>query len=181
MIELREYMASDVEDLVRLANNKNVSRYLVDTFPYPYTRSDAEWWIDTGSKEGGAVTKVIEYQGLLVGSIGIRPQTGWRSHIAEIGYWVGEAYWGIGIASEALERMSRLAFSQYAYRKLIAPVLGPNEASVRVLKKNCYFLEGVLKEEVFKDGEYFDIHQYARIAGGRTMGCSASPGAPART
>ena len=50
MISLREYADSDLERLVQLANNENVSRYLVYTFPYPYTLQDAEWWIGTGSK-----------------------------------------------------------------------------------------------------------------------------------
>jgi hypothetical protein len=43
MISLREYAESDLERLVTLANNRNVSRYLVYTFPHPYTLKDAEW------------------------------------------------------------------------------------------------------------------------------------------
>jgi RimJ/RimL family protein N-acetyltransferase len=45
MITLREYADSDLERLAALANNENVSRYLIYTFPHPYTRADAEWWI----------------------------------------------------------------------------------------------------------------------------------------
>ncbi len=161
MIELREYKNSDAERLVDLANNKNVSRYLVDTFPYPYTQKDADWWIETGTKENGAETKVIEYDGEFVGSVGIVPQTGWRSHVAEIGYWLGEAHWGRGIVTNALNQMCQLAFATGKYYKLFAPVLGPNTASMRVLEKNRFRLEGVLKQEVFKHGEYFDLHRYA--------------------
>lgn len=67
MIALREYTDSDIDRLVELANNENVSRYLVSTFPFPYTMEDAAWWIATGSKHNGAITRVIEYQGLFVG------------------------------------------------------------------------------------------------------------------
>lgn len=94
MITLRDYAKTDADRLVDLANNENVSRYLVDTFPYPYTKRDAAWWIETGSKANHSVTKVIEYRGEFVGSVGIRPQTGWKEHSAEIGYWIGEGYWG---------------------------------------------------------------------------------------
>jgi hypothetical protein len=52
-VTLREYADADLARLVTLANNENVSRYLVYTFPYPYTRDDAEWWIGTGSKQSG--------------------------------------------------------------------------------------------------------------------------------
>lgn len=148
-----------------LANNERVSRYLVDTFPYPYTRRDADWWIGIGSRQDGAVTKAIEWRGELVGSVGITPGTGWKQHLAEIGYWVGEDYWGHGIATAALGEMTTLAFEQLGFRKLFAPVLAPNTASMRVLEKNGYRLEGVHRQEVEKHGEYFDTYHYARQRG----------------
>ena len=162
MIALRNYTHSDVNRIVELANNKNVSRYLVFTFPYPYTRKDAEWWVETGSGENDSITKAIEYKGVLVGSIGITPQRGWKNHIAEIGYWVGQPYWGKGIATTSLEIMSKIAIEELGFKKLFAPVLAPNRPSMRVLEKTGYRLEGVLKNEVEKNGRYYDIHHYAK-------------------
>lgn len=161
-IEIRDYQASDADRLVLLANNEKVSRYLKYTFPHPYTKADADWWIAVGSHEKGAITKVIEWQGEFVGSVGITPQAGWRGHVAEIGYWLGEDYWGKGIATAALAGMSELAFETLGFRKLYAPVLAPNTASMKVLEKNGYRLEGILTREVMKNDEYFDIHQYAK-------------------
>lgn len=162
MIALRKYSKKDADRLVDLANHKSVSQYLTDTFPYPYTQEDAEWWISTGSMNDGAITRVIEYEGVMVGSIGLTPQIGWRNHVVEIGYWIGEAYWGNGIASNALQEMTDTAFSELGYQKIIAPVLAPNKASMRVLEKQDYELEGVLKNDVHKEGKYFDIHHFAR-------------------
>lgn len=161
MITLRDYKKSDADRLVFLANNPNVSRYLVDTFPYPYTQADAEWWIATGAKANHAVTKVIQYNSEFVGSVGIAPQVGWRQHVAEIGYWIGEAYWGQGITTAALRLMTNHVISQLGFQKLFASVFGPNQASMRVLEKCGYTCEGILKAEVFKDGRYFDLHHYA--------------------
>ena len=90
MIILREYKISDLDRLVELADNENVSRHLVDTFPHPYTKQDAQWWIETGSQADGSVTKVIEYQDEFVGSVGFAKLTGWKQHVAEIGYWIGQ-------------------------------------------------------------------------------------------
>lgn len=163
MIELREYVDSDRDRLANLANNQNVSQYLVYTFPYPYTRGDAEWWIDIGSKRNGAITRVIEYQGLFVGSVGMTPQSGWRDHVAEIGYWVAEEYWGKGIATAALREMTEFGFTERNFRKLCAPVLAPNIGSMRVLEKCGYQCEGILKNEVHKSGRYFDTHQFAKL------------------
>ncbi len=147
---------------MHLANNKNISRYLIDSFPYPYTKKDADWFLETGSSANASVTKVIQYQGEFVGIIGITPQTGWKKHIAEIGYWIGEPYWGKGITAEALKMMSNFAFSELKHKKLFAPVLAPNKKSMRVLEKCDYILEGVLKQEVFKDGHYFDVYHYSK-------------------
>lgn len=162
MISLREYVESDLDRLVSLANNLGVSRYLVYTFPYPYTRDNADWWIGAGSKQNGAITRVIEYRGLFVGSVGITPQSGWRDHIAEIGYWIAEEYWGKGIATQALRQMTDYGFNTRDFRKLCAPVLAPNIASMRVLEKCGYQREGIMKNEVQKNGTYFDTHQFAR-------------------
>jgi len=45
-------------------------------------------------KADGAITRVIEYDGLLAGPVGITPQSGWRDHLGEIGYWLGRQYLG---------------------------------------------------------------------------------------
>lgn len=60
-------------------------------------------------KAEGDVTKVIEYNGQFVGSVGIARQKGWRDHLAEIGYWLGEPYWGDGIATQAVQQMTDYA------------------------------------------------------------------------
>lgn len=163
MLTLRDYANSDIEALVALANNKLVSRFLVDTFPYPYTRADAEWWVSKGVKAERDVTKAIEYNGQFVGSVGIGRKTGWRDHLAEIGYWLGEPFWGKGIATQAVHQMTEYAFSDLKLQKLYALILAPNRTSMRVVEKCGYELEGVLKREVFKDGKYYDVHYFANV------------------
>jgi RimJ/RimL family protein N-acetyltransferase len=106
---------------------------------------------------------VIECKGLFVGSVGIHPQDGWRDHLAEIGYWIGREYWGKGIASAALDKMTEYGFGALRLKKLVADVLAPNVASMRVLAKCGYEREGIFKAEVRKYDRYFDIHRFARV------------------
>lgn len=98
MIILGDYEQCDLHNLCRLANNPRVSKYMTTTFPYPYTEEDATWWISTGCKEG--IIKVIEYNGEFVGSVGAHPRSAERRRSAAIGYWIGEPFWGRGIATE---------------------------------------------------------------------------------
>ena len=67
---------------------------------------DRDWWIGEGSKDNEATTRVIVFHGEFVGLVGITPQTGWRDHLGEIGYWLGTQYWGKGIATSALKQMT---------------------------------------------------------------------------
>ena len=75
---------------------------------------------------------------------------------------MGQPYWGRGIATAAVREMTEYVFGALQCRKLFAPVLAPNKASMRVLEKCGYDLECVLGAEVHKDGCFFDIHQYAK-------------------
>ncbi len=164
MIRLREYSEADIERLAAIADNKNVSAYLADTFPYPYRREDAEWWINTGCKEKPGKNFAIDLDGLCIGGIGVVVQEGWRRFTAEIGYWLGEEYWGGGLATQAVTEMTKWSFSNLEIHKLMAPVLEPNRRSMRVLEKCGYELEGILRDEVYKEGTFYNLYYYSRIS-----------------
>ena len=156
MIKIRDFQESDMDRLVELANNRNVSMYLIDTFPFPYTMDDAMWWIETGVHKNPGMDQALEYQGELVGGIGLTPGMGWKSHSAEIGYWIGETYWGKGLATAGLKEMTHRAFGEHRFTRIFASVLDPNAASMRVLEK-CGF-EKVGQERGFANarGEEID-------------------------
>ena len=41
--QIREFLANDVEAIVKYANNRDVSKYMRDSFPYPYTKELGNW------------------------------------------------------------------------------------------------------------------------------------------
>jgi RimJ/RimL family protein N-acetyltransferase len=82
---------------------------------------------------------------------------------AEIGYWLGEAFWGRGITTEALIAVTDYALSNYDVCRLYAHVFDWNGASARVLEKAGYALEGRLRKSVTKDGQTIDQLMYAII------------------
>lgn len=78
----------------------------------------------------------------------------------EIGYWLGEPYWGRGIASEAVSAMTGYAFERFDVARVFAYVFEWNPASARVLEKAGYRLEGRLRKAVTKEGTTMDMLVY---------------------
>jgi len=158
---LREFNSSDSEALLKLLNNPAVSKYLSSRIPYPYTQVDADWWIAVGSKQG-FVRAIVDDEKLL-GCIGVESGEFEESRTGEIGYWIGEQYWGRGLATSAVNEVTNRTFQATSLVRLFAPVFSPNVASMRVLEKCKYKLEGIFEKACFKDGKFHDKHIYARV------------------
>jgi [ribosomal protein S5]-alanine N-acetyltransferase len=160
---LRPWQPSDEESLVHHANNRNVWINLADRFPHPYTRANADEWIGIASKHTPLYDFAIVVDGIAVGGVGIILKEGIRRRTAEIGYWLGEEFWGRGIATEALNAMTGYAFSQFDLVRIQASVFEWNPASMRVLEKAGYQREAVLKQNVTKDHHIMDEYIYSLI------------------
>lgn len=160
---IRSWEWADRDALIRHANNRNVWLNLRDRFPHPYTLADARNWLDmvVGVKPENSFAIVVE--GEAVGGIGytVQPDVGRRS--AEIGYWLGEEYWGRGIATEALVAVTEHAFANNDLCRLYAHVFEWNPASARVLEKAGYKFEGRLSKSVTKNGQTIDQLMYAIV------------------
>ena len=161
MIKLRDFSENDISSIARFANNANVSNYLTSSMPYPYTTEDAKWWVEIGSKEG-EVFKAIDLNGECVGSIGVHRGITEHKFSGEIGFWLAEEYWGQGYTTEAVSKMTSYIFNETDIVRLYARVFSPNKASMLVLEKCGYVLEGILKKEIFKNGEFYDDHIYGK-------------------
>jgi RimJ/RimL family protein N-acetyltransferase len=160
---LRPYRREDEASLVRHANNRNVSRNMRDRFPYPYTAADAREWTARVSAQSPVANFAIVVGGEVVGGIGVEPGTDVHRRSAEIGYWLGEPFWGRGIATEALRAVTEYAFQTFDICRLEAGVFEWNPASARVLEKAGYTLEGRARLAVVKDGRIGDRLLYALV------------------
>jgi RimJ/RimL family protein N-acetyltransferase len=160
---VREWRPSDVDSLVAQANNIKVWRNLHDAFPHPYTRADAESWIEKTSAQHADTVFAITVDGKAVGGIGFHRGVDVHRLTATIGYWLGEAYWGRGIASEALRAVTEHAFANFDFERLEAYVFEWNVPSTRVLEKAGYTREARLRKKVTKEGRTADCFLYARV------------------
>lgn len=85
----------------------------------------------------------------------------WSYRIAHIGYLIGEVeYWGRGICTELVKLLLEYGFKELNLHKISVDVVVLNLSSIRCLEKNGFKLEGTLKEEMYIDGEFFDILKF---------------------
>jgi RimJ/RimL family protein N-acetyltransferase len=161
--EVRSWERGDAPSLLASANNRKVWLNLRDQFPYPYTAEDADVWVRTARQLRPETSFAIVVDGLVAGAIGIELKDDVYRRSAEIGYWLGERYWGRGVATEALRAMTAWSFAHFDLVRLYAHVFEWNPASSRVLEKAGYVLEGRLRKAVVKDGHTIDALLYAYV------------------
>jgi len=160
---LRPYRPDDEPSLVRYANNRSIWRNMRDRFPYPYTAADAREWTTRVSTQVPVANFAIVVNGEVVGGIGLEPGTDVFRRSAEIGYWLGEPFWGRGLATDAVRAVTDYAFRTFDICRLEAGVFDWNPASARVLEKAGYTLEGRARQAVTKDGRRGDRLLYALV------------------
>ena len=162
---LRPWRKGDVADIVRFGNNRAIWRNLTHRFPHPYTRKDAKEWIATSNAYPEDQRNwAIEFDGRAVGAVGFERKTGLHTRTAEIGYWLGEPYWGRGLATAALRIATDVACSPaFDFIRIQAGIMSWNPASCRVAEKCGYTLEARLKKAVFKDEAVCDYLIYVRF------------------
>jgi RimJ/RimL family protein N-acetyltransferase len=160
---LRAWKPGDEESLVRHANNRAIWRNLRDAFPHPYTLADAKRWIEIANPTEQITNFAIVVEGAAVGGIGLVLKDDVFRRSAEIGYWLGEDYWGRGIATEAARAVTDYAFATFDLCRIFAGVFEWNPASMRVLEKAGYEFECRMKRSVTKDGETIDEFIFAVI------------------
>ena len=155
---LRALVPADAPALAAHADDPAVARNLFDAFPQPYTMAAATAWT-THEANSGAFGWVwgIVVDGAVVGCIGLRPDSGWLRCNAEIGYWLGQAFWRRGIASDAVRQVTDWAFAAVPeITRIHAPILAWNDGSQAVARKCGYVREASLPQSAIKDGQVVD-------------------------
>ena len=146
----------------RYANNRNIWINLRDIFPHPYTLEDAHAFLNIVTQENPELAFAIATASEPIGCIGLRLGQDVHRKTAELGYWLGEPYWGRGIMTEAVTEFSRYAFATFGLERLFAEPFESNQASIRVLEKAGFVREALMRASILKDGRIQNSFLYAR-------------------
>ena len=158
---LRPWAPTDLDSLVRHANNSDIAKFLTDAFPHPYTEDNGKAFIAFATKDDPIHIFAIDVEGEAVGGIGIHPQADVQRKNAELGYWLAEPFWGKGIITNAIKQIIEFGFKTYDINRIFARPYGTNIGSQKVLEKAGFVLEGRFEKTIFKNGEFLDELVYA--------------------
>ncbi|HEX9000078.1 MAG TPA: GNAT family N-acetyltransferase [Blastocatellia bacterium] len=160
---VRPWRRGDEESLAYHANSYKIWRNVRDKFPYPYTIENARDWVGVAAAEDPPSNFAIVVDRQAVGGIGLVFKDDIARCGAEIGYWLGEDFWGRGIVADAVRGLTAWAFENFDLHRIYAGVLEWNPASMRVLEKAGYKFEARLRNAVIKEGVVMDEFIYAVI------------------
>ncbi len=159
--KLRPIKETDIDNLVKFANNPKIAANLTNKFAYPYTKEHGLNFIQFAMSNTPAHVMAITINDELVGGIGIHPQEDIQCKNAELGYWLAEPFWGNGIISKAIPQMVEYGFKTFDINRIFARPFDSNIASQKVLQKAGFKLEARLSKTLFKNGEFQDELIYA--------------------
>lgn len=163
--ELRPWKMEYAMNLAEAINNKNVLDNLRDGIPYPYTKADAEEFISSvmNADKSSTFAFAIVCGSKAVGSIGVFRQDNIHFRTAEMGYYIAEPYWGKGIGTSAVAAICQTVFENSDIIRIFAEPFAYNLASRRILEKNGFVCEGILRKNAVKNGKILDMMMYSLI------------------
>jgi RimJ/RimL family protein N-acetyltransferase len=160
---LREWKKADIPALAKIANNKKIWDNVRDRLPYPYAEKDAKEWIDLVKKQSIVTTFCVEAEGQVAGSIGFILKTDVYRKSIEIGYFIGEEFWGKGVATQAVAQLVEHLIKNFDVVRIYAEVFEHNKASMKVLEKNGFHLESIRKKAAVKNDVTMDDHVWVKL------------------
>lgn len=161
--KLRNWKLSDAEEIVPLANNPKIAGNLRNTFPYPYTLDDAHIFItkSTHQHKRKQLNQAVEIDGAASGSISLLMQEDVSCRSGELGFWLGEPFWGQAIMSRAITQICETGFEDMDMVRIYARPFAKNTAARKTLEKAGFELEGIFKNSIYKNGVVLDSCMYA--------------------
>lgn len=159
-LRLRRFRESDVQDALEYRNDSEFVRFLPH-IPHPFTREDAERFVALNMSEDWMTspTFAVVFDDKLIGTVNFELDL--RIKTAMLGYALGRAWWGRGLATEASTAAMRWARQEHGPERVWASADVRNERSQRVLQRLGFTRESVRRAlQPGRDGEAVDEAVY---------------------
>lgn len=159
-LRLRPVALSDALEIQHNASMREIADTMI-SLPHPYPAGEAERYISRKAEEresGSSVAFIIEkkLEKEFCGLIEVR-EIDLEHSQGELSFWLPTKAWGHGYMNEAVQGIVRYGFEVLGLNRLYAYHMVRNPATSRVLTKNGFKQEGLLRQRVQKWGIFEDV------------------------
>ncbi|WP_255570004.1 GNAT family N-acetyltransferase [Exiguobacterium sp. SH0S2] len=164
-LTLRQVMPNDATSLLSYLSKPEVVAHMgLEPFTSLDDALEEIAWYDTIVRDGTGMRWGITLTGQdeVIGSCGFLNVSS-KHHRTEIGFELSPAYWGQGIAGEALDAVIRHGFVQLGFHRIEALIEPENKASQRLVERHLFTREGLLRGYEFTRGNYDDLYMYSLL------------------
>jgi RimJ/RimL family protein N-acetyltransferase len=159
LVRLREYRKEDIPLKYSYINDPDVLKYLEPGIPYPVTLNEELKWFESISAFRDSYRFAIETmaESHYIGDCGIN-SIDWKNSIASVAIFIGNgAYRSKGFGTEAMRLLLDFTFNQVNINKIRLGVYSFNERAIKSYEKCGFRVEGILRQEIFREGKYHDV------------------------
>ncbi|MDA8443400.1 MAG: GNAT family protein [Peptococcaceae bacterium] len=158
LVKLRAYRRGDIPLAWEYINDPEVKRLLSPGIPFPLTLGEEEKWFENISAYNDTYNFAIEtlQGGKYIGGCGIN-NVDWKNSVATVGIFIGDkGFWGKGLGTDAMQILLKFIFEQMNLNKVKLLVYSFNPRAIKCYEKCGFQREGILRREIFRDGQYHD-------------------------
>lgn len=162
---LRNITEDDADSILKYLSDQEVMKYYgLEPFQTLHdARSEISWYQSIKADQSGIRWGItLKGQGEVIGSCGFHNIIS-QHFRTEIGFELSKAYWGQGIASEAVDAIIRYGFEQMKFQRIEALIEPLNASSRKLVEKKAFKREGLLRKYEFTCGKFDDLYMYALL------------------
>lgn len=167
-LHLRPVMEHDIDAINAACSKPQVTAYTL--FATHASREESSQFVhgyaftnySRGIPDPLAITRK-EQPEQLIGCTGARWNTQ-SNRCMELGYWLDDAHWGQGYATEAVRGLVAYLFEAFQPVRIQAHAMRENQASCRVLERAGFTYEGTLRSAIYRQERFHDICMYSLLA-----------------
>lgn len=162
---LRKITEQDAPHLMEYLSDEEVMKhYGLEPFESVEDALGEIQWYDSLLAEQSGIRWGISMKNdeRIIGSVGFHRYVP-QHHRVEIGFELSKAYWGKGIAGEALNAVLSYGFEHFPIQRIEALIEPENVASQRLVEKHGFVREGLLRKYEYTRSKYDDLYMYSLL------------------
>ncbi|WP_124071197.1 GNAT family N-acetyltransferase [Filibacter tadaridae] len=162
---LRQVTQEDAGNLLTYLSDEDVMKYYgLEPFKSINDALDEISWYKSIFEKGTGIRWGISLkgQGKIIGSCGFLDCAS-QHYRAAVGIELSKEHWGERIANEAFEAVISYGFEQMNLQRIEALIEPPNIPSQKLVERQGFIREGLLRSYEFTCGKFDDLYMYSLL------------------